>query len=93
MTLEQTISRDAASHLWFHNNFNVIQRWCVTSTQRGMMATELRRLTGLQPEEQLRSQLYSSGIEKDDNQIQVIQMLCQRLVNNSWNLQLHHKAC
>ena len=76
MTLEQTINRDAASPMrgivGFHNNFSAIQRWCVTSTQRGMTVTELRQLTGLQPEEQPRSQLHSSRIEKDNHQIQVI---------------------
>ena len=77
MTFEQTINRDAASPMrgivGFHNNFNAIQRWRVTSTQRKMMVTEFRRLTVLQPLEQPRSQLHSTRVEKDNKQITLIQ--------------------
>ena len=40
------------------------------STQRGMSVTELCHMTGLLPEEQPRSQLQASRIQKDDHHIQ-----------------------
>ena len=74
LTLEQTVNRDAASAMkgivGFHNSPNAIRRWCITSTQRGMSVTELRRMTGLLPEEQTRSQVQASRIKKDNRYIQ-----------------------
>lgn len=76
LTLEQTVNRDAASPMkgivGFHNAPNAIRRWCVTSTQRGMSVTELRRMTGLLPEEQPRTQLRASRIKKDNRQLKAL---------------------
>ncbi|XP_064653262.1 uncharacterized protein LOC135503582 [Lineus longissimus] len=56
----------------FQNSTSAIRRWCITSTQRGISVTELRRLTGLLPEEQPRTQLRPSRIKKDNRQAQVL---------------------
>ena len=56
LALERTVNRDAASPMrgivGFHSSHNAIRRWCITSTQRGMSVTELRRLAGLETIEQ-----------------------------------------
>ena len=69
LVLEQTVNRDAASPvrgiIGFHYSHNAIRRWCITSTQRGMSVTELRRLVGLETIEQPAIQLQVSRIEKD----------------------------
>ena len=72
LALEQTVNRDAASPMrgivWFHYSLNAIRRWCITSTQRGMSVTELRRMAGLETIEQPAMQLRVSRIEKDSRQ-------------------------
>ena len=72
LTLEQTVNRDAASPMrgivGFHYSHNAIRRWCITSTQRVMSVTELRRLAGLGTIEQPAMQLRVSRIGKDGRQ-------------------------
>ncbi|XP_014678737.1 PREDICTED: uncharacterized protein LOC106818551, partial [Priapulus caudatus] len=76
LTLEQTVNRDAASPMkgivGFHNSPNAIRRWCITSTQRAMSVTELRRMTGLLPEKQPRTQHRASRMKKDNRQSQAL---------------------
>ncbi len=56
LTLKQTVNRDAASPMrgivGFYSSRNSIRRWCMTSTQRGMVVTELRNMTGLTTDQQ-----------------------------------------
>ena len=72
LALEQTLNRDAASPvrgiIGFHHSHNAIRKWCITSTQRGMSVTELRRLAGVETIEQPAMQLRVSRIGKDGRQ-------------------------
>lgn len=70
------MNKDAASPMkgivGFQNSTSAIRRWCITSAQRGMSVTELRRLTGICSDEQPRTQLQPSRIDKDNNHIEII---------------------
>ena len=66
------MNKDAASPMkgivGFHQSTNAIQRWFVSSSQRGMAVTELRAMTGLETSEFPAVQLRANRIEKDTKQ-------------------------
>ena len=74
--LEQTVNRDAASPMRgivaFRNSEKAVRRWCITTTQRGMAVTELRRLSGLETMESPVAQLTAARIRKDNESMDAL---------------------
>ena len=49
-----------------------IKKWCITSSQRGMAITNLRKMLGLDVQEESIKQLRASRIEKDSHQRDIL---------------------
>ena len=96
LALEPTVNRDAASPMrgivGFHYSHNAIRRWCITSTQRGISVTELRRLAGLETIEQPAMKLWVSRIGNDGRQRDVFSMQSRNRVTPSHDKHQHKLA-
>jgi len=53
----------------FRNSESTFRCWSITTTQRGMAASELRNLLGMEVREQPATQLYSCRVKKDNEHI------------------------
>ena len=79
LTLEQTINKDAASSAKgitsFSTSENAFRRWCINLTQRSMAVCELKDMTGLQSGETINKQLRQGRIEKDNKDIEALNVM------------------
>jgi len=53
----------------FRNSESTFRCWSITTTQRGMAASELRNLLGMEVREQPATQLYSCRVKKDNEHV------------------------